>query len=319
MELLLLPVIVFLAVLALARALMHRREHVNYQQRVLNRISAPSVENLMEIDIKRPARARQSGLAGSLISKVRLMRQLEENLWQAGLYMKASEVLALMAVLAVAGAAAAAVWTGGALGPSIIFGAGLALLPPAYVFWRKRKRLMLFDQQLPEILDVLKSSLDAGHTLQRALQVAVEEFSDPASSELRIVLEQNRLGVPLAQALEYMLDRVPDENLRFLVVAVRIQAEVGSSLASVITELARTIRERQRLEMRVRVLTAQPRISGMIGGLMPILLLFALNFIHREAVTMLFHDPAGIKLIEMAAALEALAFVSIYRMMRVDY
>ena len=105
--------------------------------------------------------------------------------------------------------------------PAIAMGLGAALLPLLYVAWRGQRRLRTFDQQLPEILDLIKSSLDAGHTLQRALQAAVEEFAEPAAGELRIVLEQNRLGVPLARALEYMLERMPDENLRFLVVAIR--------------------------------------------------------------------------------------------------
>ncbi len=319
MELLLLPLMVFLAVLALARALMHRHDHLSHQELVLSRMLPPSLEDAVEIDIARTASIPQSGWVGNLFSNVGLVRQLQHELWRANMYIKVADVLVLMGVLAVAGAAAGAVWSGGAPLASMLLGVGLGSLPLVYILWRKRQRLRAFEQQLPEILEMVKSSLDAGHTLQRALQVAVEEASDPVSSELRIVLEQSRLGVPLARALEYMLDRLPDENLRFLVVAVKIQTEVGSSLASIIAELARTIRARERLELRVRVLTAQPRISAVIGGLMPIVLLFALNFIHRETVTMLFHDPAGLKLIEAAAVLEVLAFLTIYRMMWVDY
>ena len=166
---------------------------------------------------------------------------------------------------------------------------------------------------------MIKSSLEAGHTLQRALQVTVEEFSDPASSEIRIVLEQNRLGVPLARALEYMLARMPDENLRFLVVAVKIQTEVGSSLAGIVAQLAHTIRDRQRLEMKVKVLTAQPRISAVVAGLMPFVILLGMTFVNPDAVHMLFHDPTGIMLTKGAAVLEVLAFYTTYRMMRVDY
>jgi tight adherence protein B len=191
--------------------------------------------------------------------------------------------------------------------------------PLIYIAWRKRRRLRSFDQQLPELLDMIKSSLEAGHTLQRSLQVSVQEFSDPASSEFRIVLEQNRLGVPLARALEYLLERIPDENLRFLVVAVKIQTDVGSSLAGIISQLAKTVRDRQRMEMKIRVLTAQPRISALVGGLMPILLLLALSVLNPDAVQMLFHDPAGIKLTKVAAALEVMAFLTISRMVRMDY
>src|SRR5205823_2162494 len=108
---------------------------------------------------------------------------------------------------------------------------------------------------------------DAGHTLQRALQVAVEEFAEPAAGELRIVLEQNSLGIPLDQSLELMLQRVPDDNLRFLVTAVKIQAQSGSSLGHIIGQLASTVRDRHRIAMKVRVLTAQPKITGIVAGL----------------------------------------------------
>lgn len=316
---LLLPLVVFLAVFVVAVSVVYRHTDISQQHMVLGRMSRPLAEDVEDVDITRQARSRESALFRKLVLKFGLFARLEENLWQAGLYIRASDVLLLMLVLAVAGGVAGAFWSGGVGFPAVAAAIATASLPLLYVAWRKRRRLRAFDQELPEILDLVKSSLEAGHTLQRALQVAVEEFPDPASSELRIVLEQNRLGVPLARALEYMLDRVPDENLRFLVVAVKIQTEVGSSLASIIAELARTIRDRQRVEMKVRVLTAQPRLGAFIGGAMPIVLLIALSFIHPEGVRMLFHDPAGIMLTKIGALFEVLAFATIYHIVRVDY
>ena len=94
---------------------------------------------------------------------------------------------------------------------------------------------------------------------------------------------------------------------------------MGSSLAGIIKQLSRTIRDRQRLELKVRMLTAQPRLGAVIGGLMPLILLLVLHFIHPQAVTMLFHDPVGLKITKAAAVLEMAALVVIYRMMRVEY
>ena len=320
MELLLGPLVVFLAIITVASVAVLRHDQFSQRQVVLGRLARPIADDLEDdIDITRRGRAQESARFAKLTSKVRLIQRLEENLWQAGLYVKTSEAVVLIAVVGAAGAAIGAVWGGGFGFPALAAGIVAASLPLLYVGWRKRRRLRAFDQQLPEILDMIKSSLDAGHTLQRALQVAVEEFGDPASTEFRIVLEQNRLGVPLARALEYMLQRIPDENLRFLVVAVKIQTEVGSSLAGIMNQLSRTVRDRQRLEMKVRVLTAQPRISALIGGAMPLILLFGLSFIAPENVRMLFHDPSGLIVAKVAAALEVMAFVVIYRMMRVDY
>lgn len=320
MEFILLPLIVFLTLVTLAAMLVSRHDQASQQQMILSRMLPPSSEDLEEeIDIKRAGRGQESAFFGRVISKIRLIQRLEETLWQAGLYIKASDALALMLVLGVAGGAAVVVWSGGLNFSAYVTALLVASLPLIYVLWRKHRRMREFDQQLPEILDMIKSSLDAGHTLQRALQVTVEEFADPASSEIRIVLEQNRLGVPLARSLEYMLQRMPDENLRFLVVAVKIQTEVGSSLAGIVSQLAKTIRDRQRLEMKIRVLTAQPRISGIAAGLMPFVILVGMSFINPESVHMLFHDPTGILLTKVAAVLELLAFLTAYRMMRVEY
>ncbi len=314
-----LPLIVFLTVLMLMIVLLRRQDYASQQQMILSRMARPSPDEDVEVEITRDTRPQESTKVGSLLARLQLIQRLEENLWQAGLYVKASDMLALMLVLGVAGGLAVAVWTGGQTFESVAVGALLGGSPLVYVAWRRRQRLKAFDRQLPEILDLLRSSLNAGHTLQRALQVTVDEFGEPASSELRIVLEQNRLGVPLARALEYMLQRVPDENLRFLVVAVKIQTDVGSSLAGITGQLAKTIRDRQRLEMKVRALTAQPRFSAMIGGLMPVFLVFALSFIAPEHNAILFHDPTGIKLVEAAAVLELLALITISRLTKVDY
>ncbi len=317
---LLVPLIVFLTVLVLTIVAMRRQDYASQQQMILSRMARPSPEvDLADIDITRDVRPSESNMFGDLVSKLHLAQRLEENLWQAGLYVRASDMILLMLVLGTAAGFAVAVWSGWQTFQSVVAGVVIGGSPLLYVAWRKRQRLKAFDKQLPEILDLMKSSLQAGHTLQRALQVTIEEFGEPASSELRIVLEQNRLGVPLARALEYMLQRMPDENLRFLVVAVKIQSEVGSSLAGISGQLSKTIRDRQRLEMKVRALTAQPRMSALIGGLMPLILLVALNFVAPEHNQMLFHDPTGIKLVEVAAILEVLALITISRFTRVDY
>lgn len=318
MEFILIPLIAFVAVLTIAVALMSRHDELSLQQMILSRIAAPSPDE-EDVEITRQTRTEGSPIVGIFFSRFRLVGWLEESLWQAGIYVKAVDVLLLMAVLGIVGGAAGAVWGGGINVGAVLGATIMILIPIAYITWRKRRRLKAFDNQLPEILDLMKSSLEAGHTLQRALQAIVDEFSDPARGEFRIVLEQNRLGVPLARALEYMLVRIPDENLRFLVVAVTIQSEVGSSLANIVAQLSKTIRDRQRMEMKVRALTAQPRLAALIGGLMPLFLMFALHFISPETVNLLFHDPTGFKLTEIVIVLELLAMITINRLTRPDY
>jgi tight adherence protein B len=314
----LLALLVFLTVVTLGLVIVNRR-YYREQQDVISHLPRPSVLESTEVDIMRTAPGQESPQLFTFLSRISVVERLQEVLWQAGLYAKPTEALALMVVLGVGGDAAVALWTGGFTFFTLICGVGIGLSPLAYILWRKKKRMAAFDQQLPEILDMLKSSLAAGHTLQRALQVAVEQFDEPASSELRIVLEQNRLGLPLAQAFEYLLQRIPDENLRFLATAIRVQTESGSSLASIIGVLSGTIRDRQRVEMKIRALTAQPRMTALIVGLIPVFMLIFVRYFHPEFTNVLFHDPVGQKLLKAAVALEVIALFIINRMMQVDY
>ncbi|HXR25455.1 MAG TPA: type II secretion system F family protein, partial [Candidatus Binataceae bacterium] len=192
-----------------------------------------------------------------------VMHKLEQSLWQAGIYRRVSDVLLVMLLMFGAGAMiGAAFWQDPVF--AIALGSGLAVLPIFYIQLKRKRRIKRFVQQLPFALDLIKSSLEAGHSLLRGLQVVVGEFEDPIATEFRSVIEQTRLGFPLPRALEEMLKRVPDDDLRLLIVAVRVQSEVGSSLAVIIERLAEIVRIRQRLGAQVKALTAQARMSGWV-------------------------------------------------------
>ena len=93
------------------------------------------------------------------------------------------------------------------------------------------------------------------------------------------MLEQTRIGLPLPRAMEEMLKRVPEEDLRLLIVAVRVQTEVGSSLAVIIGRLAEIVRIRQRLRLQIKALTAQSRMGGLVVALLPVIVLGAFSVI----------------------------------------
>jgi tight adherence protein B len=317
---LLIAVTVFVLPVLLGVAISRRRGERYVEDQLLSRIVPPVVKP----EPDQPAITRESGPSewrlGIFFPGVpRLLSWVQGLLTQAAIHAAASDVVILTISLAGVGAVWGWLWNGGSLVAAAAPPIGLGAAPLLYILWRRRQRLRAFDLQLPEVLDMLKASLEAGHTLQRALQVGVDEFSEPAAAELRIVLEQNRLGVPLERSLELMLERLPDDNLRFLVMAVKIQAQAGTSLARIIGELARTVRDRHRMEMRVRVLTAQPRITGIAAGFMPILLALGMYFINPPHVQMLLFDPAGVLITKLAIVLEVTAFAVIYRMVRLDY
>ncbi|MGD0670599.1 MAG: type II secretion system F family protein [Candidatus Binatus sp.] len=284
---------------------------------VMRRMSRPNVA--LADDITKTDRQRLTGREFlSWFYRLNLLQKLEENLWQAGIYARIVDVLLVILVMFTAGLIAGeAIWGMELL--SIAMGAAMASLPIIYIRLRRQRRLKAFAKQLPYALDLIKSSLEAGHTLLRGLQVVVAEFADPISTEFRSAIEQSRLGLPLPRSLEEMLKRVPQEDLRLLVVAVRVQAEVGSSLAIIIGRLSEIVRTRQRLQQQIKALTAQSKMSGILVGFLPIVMLGAFSIIQPSYTNTLFYDPSGQKILEVACVLDALAFLSIRKLLKVKY
>jgi len=282
-----------------------------------SRLSQPEV---VGEEILRDKLKKERGLSSGLgwFYNLGVMHKLEQSLWQAGIYRRVSDVLLLTLLMFGAGATiGAALWQDPAF--AIALGGLLAVVPMVYIRIKRTRRIKRFAVQLPFALDLIKSSLEAGHSLLRGLQVVVGEFEDPIATEFRSVIEQTRLGLPLPRAMEEMLKRVPDEDLRLLIVAVRVQSEVGSSLAVIIERLAEIVRIRQRLGAQVRALTAQARMSGWVVAALPIIILAAFSVIQPSYTHTLFYEPAGQRLLKIAATLDLLAFLSIRKLLKVRY
>jgi tight adherence protein B len=304
--------LVFMGVLIFTSS---RGSEVEQSREVARRLTRPPDE--IEIDVIRKQRPQEGVLLGALY-RMNLLRKLEEAMWQAGMYMRVGDIL-LIIVLA---------FGAGLFGGNLFFhdiwfalvtGVVTGAMPLFYIQFMKKRRLKAFATQLPFALDLIKSSLEAGHSLQRAMQVLVSEFADPLGGEFRTVLEQNRIGLPLPRALEDMLKRIPEDDLRLLVVAVRVQTEVGSSLAQIVERLSEIVRIRQRLRMQIRALTAQSRLGGMVVGILPIVVLTIFSLIQPGYTDKLFRDPTGQKILKFAIGSDLLALITIRRLLRVNY
>jgi tight adherence protein B len=281
------------------------------------RLAKPEVveEEILREKMKKE-RGRGSGL--DWFYDLGLMQKLERSLWQAGIYRRVSDVLLVTLLLFGAGAIiGAAVWQDVLF--AVALGLAFAMFPVLYVRFKRARRMKRFVQQLPFALDLMKSSLEAGHSLLRGLQVVVGEFQDPIATEFRSVIEQTRLGLPLPRAMEEMLKRVPDDDLRLLIVAVRVQSEVGSSLAIIVERLAEIVRVRQRIGAQVQALTAQARMSGWVVGALPAIILAAFSIIQPSYTHTLFSTPDGQFLLKIATTLDVLAFIAIRKLLKVKY
>ena len=211
------------------------------------------------------------GFAGKVVDRVDRRGGLAEAIAQARLPMRPGEYLAVSAAAATALAAlltaVTRAWVFGAVGLAAAAGGSAGFLRSRVK--RRRKRL---EAQLPDALSVVASSLAAGHTFLRAVQMLGEEAEPPLSEELARVVSETRLGGSLVDALERMASRLRLRDLDWVVQAIRIQQTVGGRLADLLHTLADFIRARDELRREVSVLTAEGRISAwVLGGLAPFL------------------------------------------------
>jgi len=169
----------------------------------------------------------------------------------------------------------------------------VALLPILYISLKKKGRIDRFEQQFPEVMDMLARSLKAGHAFTGGLQMIGQEFEDPAGTEFRKTLDEINFGVPYEDALKNMLTRIESEDLKLFVISVIIQRESGGNLAEILENIGRLIRERFVLKGQIKILSAESRLSAVILASLPFLMALYIYFVNREYLGLLFSDPIG--------------------------
>ena len=179
------------------------------------------------------------------------------------------------------------------------------------------RRRQAFEAQLPEALSLIASSLSAGHTFLRAVQMMTEEAENPLAEEFARVVYETRLGDPLVDALDRMAVRLEVNDLRWVVQAIRIQQTVGGKLADMLHTLADFIRSREEVRREVKVLTAEGRISAWVLGALPVGLLFAMQVLN-PGYTEPFFQGWGLLILAGTAASIATGVAVILRMVKIE-
>jgi tight adherence protein B len=199
-------------------------------------------------------------------------------------------------------------------------GAATAAFVPYFILVRRRsKRIAAFEEQFPEVIELLSRSARAGHALQAGLQEVAEEAPDPSGEEFRQVFEEQRFGLPLGESLLGLSDRIELVDVRMFVTSVLIQKETGGNLAENMDNLARLIRERFRFKRQVKVHSAHGRMTGMILGLTPVVLALLLFVLNPEYISPLFTTELGRILLAAAVFLQLVGFFVIRRMTEIEY
>ena len=199
--------------------------------------------------------------------------------------------------------------------PFVIIGAAL---PTMYVRWRRNRRLSLFEELLPESIDLVGRALRAGHPLSSGFKMAADDGPEPVASELRRVFEEQRFGLPLQDSLLGMADRINLVDVRILVTAILIQREVGGNLAEILDNLSKVVRARFTIRRQIKVYTAQGRMTGYLLALLPFMLFGLLYTINPEYMSVLFTDPIGKILVGVALVMQLAGFFWIRKIVNIE-
>lgn len=190
-------------------------------------------------------------------------------------------------------------------------------LPYVLLGRARTARLIRIEQQLPEAADFLARALRAGHSFSNVMQMVGNELPEPLSSEFRATHQEINYGVPLNEALYSLADRIPLTDLRYLVIAVVIQRESGGNLAEILGSISYIIRERLKLIGKVRVLSAEGRMSAWVLGLLPFAAMGFMVASNPTYVSTLWTDPTGIRMLWISAGLMLMGALWIRRIVRI--
>lgn len=276
---------------------------------------AMAVPDNITASLLRDQRLSSIPFLNTLLLRTPLVVPLVSMIRQAGLRRRVGEVILYIPLLATIGILFVRL-LGGRWPVALGVAALLALLPIAVVARIRRQRLQLFQEQLPDALDLVRSALQAGHGLITAMQVASETLPDPVATELRYVVDETRLGLSLRDALYHLSERVGDPNVPLLIVGILVSQEVGGNLAEVVDNTASTIRERAKLQRDVRVLTAQSRFSAMVLTILPLAVGLFLALFNRTYFDPMVTTQPGHRLIMISGLLIVAGHLLIRRIIR---
>jgi len=256
-------------------------------------------------------------LLNRLMMQLSWSARLQTLITQAGMTTKPGKILLMSSVTGLASYVAITYlfhgWVFALLGGL----AGLAI-PTIVVAIIRMRRLHKFEEHFPEALDLLGRAVRAGHAFTAGVDMVAKESAEPVAGEFRVTFEEQNFGLPLRDALTNLAQRVPLVDVRFLVTALLVQKDSGGNLAELLDELSRVIRERFRIRREVQIKTAQGRLTATILIALPIGMLFVMRMINPTYEQTLFTDPIGPKILGVAALMQLVGGLIIWKIVNIE-
>jgi tight adherence protein B len=200
----------------------------------------------------------------------------------------------------------------------LLLGLFLAAVPYLFLRWEERKFVREFEEQLPEVLDFIVRAMRSGHALTSAMEMASTELADPVASEFAATVDQIKFGLAIQDALENLCHRTRVADLRFFAISVVLQREVGGNLTEVFSKISYIIRQRLQFARQVRALTAEGKYSAVVLSLLPPGLFVYIYVVNYNYIATLWRDPAGRFMLGCGVAAQAVGFIILRKMSRLN-
>lgn len=274
------------------------------------RAANPATRNVAEsaVDLAQKALKGNAGLEAGLGAKLE----------GADLSLKPAEWLLVHSGIVVsAGVIGFLISSGGLFLTALLLIAGM-ILPWLHLGMRRSKRQKAFNGQLAETLQLIAGSLSAGLSLAQSLDTVVREGSEPIAGEFRRALIGARLGVAVEDSLESIAKRMESEDFEWIVMAIRIQREVGGNLSELLLKVAATMRERDYLRRQVKTLSAEGKLSGWILGSLPPGMLAYMLLTNPNYLMPMFETPLGWLMLGTGVVLLAIGAFWMSRVVKVE-
>jgi len=187
------------------------------------------------------------------------------------------------------------------------------------VLYQRSARFAKFNALLPESIDLISRSLRAGHSLPSSLVTVAEEIGDPVGPEFKYCAEEMNFGLPFRDAMQNLLRRFPLQDLQFLISAILLQRETGGNLPELLDKTAALLRARIHLQQKVKVYTAQGRMTGVVLLSLPFVAFVLLNLANPGYIAPLYQTDTGLHMIYITLGSMALGAIVIRRIVQVKY
>lgn len=190
-------------------------------------------------------------------------------------------------------------------------------LPKMVVNFLIQRRIKAYQNQMVDGLQLLSNGIRAGLSVPQAIGMVVNELRPPISQEFNVMLQQNKIGVPLEECLENLVVRIPTQDNQMFVSSVNILRETGGNLAETFDTIVDVIRERIRLQQKVDTYTAQGMFQGLTIGAMPFLMFMVFMGSNPETMMNFLTHPVGIALIILALILDFIGLFAIFKIVQI--